>query len=345
VYKKYDYIVFISLLVLSGCSGTYRISRSSFRTYKNKLPEISVTIDQNNILSGCISSHYARSPIFSVFDEDYFLHHQLPTIISSRTPTDIPIHKDIIEQKMLNLLDEVHAHKNTFKDFILIQRKNFNRKKVCGLLVLKFKQYPFIVKLFIETPKTFINFYCKGLEPITFFFMAHGSNRHCAGLTRITNLEYIKHKLSLLPHWNGRIHLPRKWFWKPPNVPYITITGSHIYETQPIISTRIPSIYAVIADYIDIPNGHIAHHKTEKRIIMDLCRDLDMVIDPHITNFIVHTDADTNLDHITILDTEHFPSMVGNTNIHAYTNYTHWYLHLITKYMHDTFGKLKNERN
>lgn len=245
------YLYFL-LISLSGCSQIHRISRSSFRNYKQKEPQITTSWNgDTEDTYTCISSSYAASPIFHLGDPAYNAQRTLPSEISLCTPADTPIPKKNIETAIMHLLDELYEHKHIFRDFIVLQRKNFNRRKLCGLLVLKFKNYPFVLKLFMETPKTFINPYCTGFEPISFFFMAGGSNRHISGLTRLYHAEYILHACAQLPQWQDKIHIPRKWFWQPDNVDYITITGTNIDDEQTSYTVNIPSIYAIIADYVD----------------------------------------------------------------------------------------------
>jgi hypothetical protein len=340
----YHILFFLSALTLSGCSHVYRISRSPFRTYKEPITEITTRWANSDKQYTCISSHYASYPIFDTFDEDYVAQHVLPDTIILNTPDAQVLPRTVLEKKILNLLDELYTHKKTLKDFVILQRKNFNRHKLCGLLVLKCKEYPLILKLFMETPKTFINPYCKGLEPITFFFMAGGSNRHIAGLTRIKNLEAINERIATLPAWHSVVYTPRKWFWTPPSVPYIEITGKHIHHPDSITKTSIPSIYGIIADEIDTHEHYECTPQERERLVMQLCCDLSLSIDPHTTNYVLNQDKITKQNRIAILDTEHFPSMVGLHEHTQFTDHVAWYLYLTNKYIHDTLGRLKDER-
>jgi hypothetical protein len=196
----------------------------------------------------------------------------------------------------------------------------------------------------METPETFINPYCKGLEPITFFFMAGGSNRHIAGLTRLQNLEQVQQIIAASPVWNQIIHTPRKWFWKPSETRYITIVGRHIDKHETLM-INIPSIYAIIADEIDTRETCICTAQERQTRIMQLCSDLHFIVDPHEDNYIFTKDSVTDREYITIIDTEHFPTLVGlPARDKIFKGHVAWYVYLAQKYAHDTFGRFKDER-
>jgi hypothetical protein len=340
--KHLSPIILLFSLMLPSCTHRHHVSRSSLRTYAEKIPEVTTFWEGSERHYTCISSHYAQYPIFDVFDENYFSQYTLPDVITLRSNPVQEVSRTLLEEKISFLITEVRAHKNTFRDFILLQKKNFNRHKCCGLLVLKFKDCPLVLKLFMETPKTFINPYCKGIEPVTFFFMAGGSNRHVAGLTRIKNLKNIQSKIDSLPPEYPIIRTPRKWFWQPQSHCYIEIRGKYIVPDT-ILTTHIPSIYAIIADEIDTKENVILASSEREKIIMRLCKSFNFTIDPHTTNYVLHKES-LQKNSISILDTEHFPSMVGSMVEHNFTTHTDWYIYLVGKYVHDTFGRLKNER-
>ncbi len=284
---------------------------------------------------------YEEYPIFRVFDRNYFNKHKLPNFITydENKLVDTQILNNLIEK----LLTEIHQKKKRYSHFIVLQHKNFNRKKKCGLIVLKFKDYPFVVKLFIETPKTFINPYCKGFEPRFFFVMAGGVNRHISGLTRIKNLELLNQKISHNKNWHGRVKTPRKWFWLPKNNKLLHITGKNIGNKKEL-ATMLPGTYAIIADAINFDEEIKISHKKRNKIIMQLCNDLELIIDPHSNNFIFKYDEKKNNFYIVIIDTEHFPTIVGLKDKKKFRDHYSWYLYLTKKCFHATFLFTKKQR-
>lgn len=207
-------------------------------------------------------------------------------------------------------------------------------------MILRFNDYPFVLKLCIESPETFTNPYCKGLDNIWFFPMAGGINRHLTGLTRIKNLEIIKQRLADHHEYSQCIDLPRKWYWVPSKSAALKITGSNIGGKSKVF-IEIPSTYAIIADEIKPQHHFRLFHKDQAVLALNLCNYLDLCLDPHINNFMV--EKDTNK--IVIVDTEHFPSVVGIKEKMTFDSYTSWYLYLMGKCAKDWFFRTKDERH
>jgi len=241
----------------------------------------------------------------------------------------------LIEQ----LIQEVKACKRKFDHFEMIQNKDFSHKKGAGLIVLRFKEYPFILKLFIETPESFVNPWCKGTLPVWFFYMGGGVNRHMTGLTRIKNMELICDKIKEHPLWCNFIDLPRKWFWQPQQQEWVMLTGYNIGNKKKI-HTRIPSIYAIVADQIMAADESNDCWQRRHTLALELCNGLNMFIDPHIDNFLV----DKESNKFVIIDTEHFPTLVGFKQQCVFESYLGWYYELSKKAAHDIYFRLKSER-
>lgn len=293
-----------------------------------------------------IDSHYRQHPIFDSFDKVYFYNHLIPSGFVSFYNHENKERKFVsghtLSEYIEELLIEIKNKKRIFKNFTVLQNKNFNRKKRCGLLVLKFKDYPFVLKLFMEQPKTFVDPHCKGFEPIFFFYMSGGANRHIAGFTRIKNREYII-EWSLKNHfWKNRIKIPRKWFWLPKKASWIEIKGTNINNTKNV-HTVIPGTYAIIADYVDIHEDESDSYERNS-IIMNLCNDLNMFIDPHMNNFVIKQNKRTGLPSVTIIDTEHFPTMVGLKEKTYFNDHLDWIIYLARKCLEDIFFRSKNDR-
>lgn len=273
-----------------------------------------------------------------------FDQHMLPKdhITYKSNKSELTVSSKTLNALIEQLITQVLNHKRTFHDFEILQTKNFNFSRGCGLIVLKFKHYPLVLKLFIESPDTYLDHYCKGIESIAFHSMAGGTNRHLSGLTRIPNLKFMQKRLNSLAQWKDTIVFPRKWFWLPHNPHWIVLTGYHLGNKDPI-QTKIPGIYAIIADYIDMKQTIDMPIQEKKRIVMQLCNDVDTFIDPHYTNFSFISDTDKPFK-IVIIDTEHFPTIVGLKKKKRFRNHNSWYQYLAGKYIRDTFFRNKKQR-
>ena len=323
-------------------------ARSHFRKKDTNVPEITIGWKNSKKITSCVNWALKEYPIFSVFNEasrNYFYNNMLPkdSIIDIKSP-DKTINCRTLNALIEGLLREVRKHKKQYTHFDILKDSNFNRKQRCGLLIVKFKDYPLVLKLFMETPKTFIDPYCKGFENQFFFYMSGGMNRHIAGLTRIRNLELVKHQIDNHPRWKNKIKTPRKWHWLPKKHRWMKINGHNIGEKKEI-TTLMPSVYAIIADVIDTTeDAPLLSTQKKSELVMDLCMDLHLFVDPHADNFVIKQQPDSDEYHISIVDTEHFPSIVGLQEEPFFTNHLEWYLYLGAKYFQDAFLQTKNDR-
>lgn len=286
-----------------------------------------------------------RKSIFTTFNYDYFYKNLLPKDYIS----DVKNPESLIDCRILNklitkLLKEIKKQKKQYTAFEILKDKNFNRRERCGLLILKFKNYPFVLKLFMETPKTFIDPYCKGSDNQFFFYMSGGMNRHIAGLTRVKNLELVKNQIDNHPRWKNRIITPRKWYWIPKKPHWIQINGYNIGKEKEA-STLMPSVYAIVADALDTKeDAPLLSLNKRSELVMQLCMDLQLFVDPHGDNFIVKYNKEIDDYYISIVDTEHFPSLVGLKEQPFFNNHLEYYVYLGTKYFQDAFLQTKFDR-
>lgn len=248
-----------------------------------------------------------------------------------------------------DVLDEIKTKKEKIKkdgyltDFFILQDKNFNYKQLCGLIVLSFKDYPFVVKLFFETPQTIFDYHATGIEPTFFFYMGGGSNRHMSGFTRIANRKQIEQKVKTLDRWKDHIALPRKWFWMPKSEETIVLSGKNIGDLESV-TTEIPGVYAIIADKVDFSQQtNMLSVNKKRKMFMQLCNDLELNIDPHAKNFALFEDKVRNKFTIVLVDTEHFPTMVGQLRRKSFKNHNQWYLYLCGKCFNDMFLQSKRD--
>lgn len=285
-------------------------------------------------------SHLELSTLFYSFDQEHFEKNKLPTgPLPYRNKSKLPITGAKLEKLISEFFDEVRAKKKKFKNFTILKKRDFNWRKQAGLLVVKAKKYPFVVKLFMETPRSFLRPHNKGFEPHCFFIIGGGATRHLVGFTRIKNVQSIGKRLSHSDYWKNIVEIPHKWFWTPQNYRWIQLDGYNIGGHEHI-KTKMPAVYAIVAEEVDgVREFSLGSHK-DRRMAIDLSNFLLCRIDPHINNFLV----ERNTNKVVIIDTEHFPTLVGFKARPRINSYTSWYLQLFTKYLKDRFGRTKKER-
>jgi len=337
---KQNRIVSTWVFLLFICTMGTSIARSKFRKVDSSLPCIKTRFVGNNNYYSLTNSHLEEYPIFKIFDKDFFFDNLLPNQpIPVRNHSDQMVDGAQLKTLIEELLVEIKQKKKTFTHFIVLQNKDFNEKKQWGLMVLKFKDYPYVLKLFIETPESFVRPFDKGFEPIFFFLMGGGVNRHLTGFTRIKNAHYLRDLLKTDAYWSQHIDIPNKWFWLPKQESWIEIVGYNI-GSQPIQTIQIPGTYAIIADAICEKDKLSLWQKDHRQMALNLCNFTDLYIDPHIKNFMI--EDKTNL--LVIVDTEHFPSVVGFKQVKHYHSYSRWFSSLVAKCTRDIYFRDKTTR-
>ena len=314
-------------------------ARSIYRPVDPYMPEIKVKWEGDSKAHLLRKYHLEEYALFQLFDHDFFMGHMLPsTAITYRYDSDKSVEPKILTALIDELIQEIKHGKHTFTHFTILQSKDYNFKKGNGLLIVKFNDYPFVVKLFVETPDSFVSPFDKGLEPIFFFFMAGGVNRHLTGFTRIKNREIITQRIAQSP-WAASIDIPRKWHWVPSSSRWIEITGKNIGKIQER-TIRLPGTYCIIADAIEAERNLSLLSREDKKRAMDLCNYLNIWIDPHMKNFMI----EKGTGKFVIVDTEHFPTVVGLREKISFESYSNWYLYLAGKCWRNAFMQNKHER-
>lgn len=335
--NKFLTLFFFTYSIISG--------RSVFRLDPT-IPTIKVTNPKKPSIAYIQKdSHLTYQTIFKLYDQDYLLKNYLPTGSIRHYDFNIVYSGKMLEKHLQKLIIEIRKGKKKFRHFDILKDTNFNDTLCCGLLILKHKKMPFVIKVFIEQPETLVNPTLKGFEPVFFFYMG-GANRHFAGFTRIKNREYIEKWAQNNKKWNNKILLPRKWFWLPKDPQWIHIEGENMRQDEKKSIIQIPGTYAIIADFFDYEE-HMQYKKTRKDIIMDFCNDINMYVDPHENNFIItKNESDPRSFLLAIIDTEHFPTMVGidPTKKISYSNHTEWLCHLCLKCLQDIYFRSKSDR-
>jgi len=321
------------------CLSPHKINsaRSIFRPKDPLMPKI-ITRWQGDSKTHCFRDKYLeQEAIFKKFDYDYIKKHKLPLGPIKYRNKAKTVRGSLLNKLTNNLLIELDQRKTEFTDFKVLKSSDFNRKNVCGNLVLKYKDYPFVLKLFIETPESFTKPFSKGWQPACFFLMSGGINRYLSGLTRIKNLEWIKKRVNQSTEYKDKIDFPRKWFWLPTNNRWFELKGKNI--TVPEQTIKLPSIYAIVADAIN-KDDEKEVFKTDSHFGLKLSYYLDSRLDPNFENFMLEKETGK----IVIVDTEHFPSMVGLKNPTKFNSYTDWYLKLAFKCLTDRLTRHKKFR-
>ncbi len=334
--NRNQFIIFLIIVFISDSIYT----RSALRKIDPTVPYITTQWTDDAKLYTFRDSHLELFPLFKLYDKEHIQNNLLPlTPIAYRNNPKKSVDTKVLSNLIENLLKEVLEGKTIYKDFIILKNRDLNTKKKAGLLIVKSKKYPFVVKLFMETPRSFIRPYNKGFEPACFFVIGGGSTRHLVGFTRIKNAKAIKKRLLKNYHWADRVDVPEKWFWLPKKQKTIQLTGYNIGGHKKI-TLQMPSIYAIVAQAIDEERTFEFFNSEDRHTAMDLSNFLLCRIDPHINNFMVEKETGK----IIIIDTEHFPSLVGFKERPRITTYTSWYLHLVFKYLKDSFFRTKSER-
>lgn len=343
--KRYFYFILFTLIF---CNKTYT-RRSIHRPLDPLMPEIITQWNTNESKAFSLKSYYLESwpleriELIKKARTDY----ALPNEILFRNEPEKKVHKKIIEKLLEELVKTITApnkkkvanQKPELKNFFVLKDRDFNYKKKSGLLVVKFKEYPLIAKLYLETPETFTSPFSKGLEPNFFFVMGGGINRYLLGLTRIPNLHSINKTIKKDPYWSQHLTTPRKWFLIPKSTQWFNITTKNIGKKGNKKYT-IPSAYVVICDEIKTERTFELSNSQDRQMGMKLSQFLGNRIDPHICNFLI--EKDTGL--IALIDTEHFASVVGLKRPLYFNHYSSWYTKLSDKCIQDTFLRSKRKR-
>lgn len=237
------------------------------------------------------------------------------------------------------VLQEILEGKKEFTHFSILKEGDFNFGNLSGLIILKYKEFPFVLKLFIEHPHTFVEPFNKGFQA-SGLFVLNGNMRHLSGFTRIHNLEVARKALSKDAQYRYYLDFPRKWYWIPQAQPFLTINWhdphNHHHET-----IKLPGIYGVICDFIET-DKEIQQQEihTLRQISIDVGTYLHNIIDSHVDNFV----PEKNSNKIVIIDTEHFPTMVGLDKAMSANGYVQWYIELAGKYIKTAFLRPKQKR-
>lgn len=337
------------LYVFFSCAAIHVLhaGRSIFRPDDPYVPILNVQWQDSDIVHTLRDYHLQEYPLFHTYDAQHFHTHLLPEgpIAYRHDPSqtvDGKILSDLIEQLVEDLLAERKHPARAIKDFehfTILKKRDFVWKNSTGCLIVKFKDYPFIVKLFRETPKSFVSPFDKGFEPTCFFLMG-SANRHISGLTRIKNLEIVQQQIEQSDAWRDIIAFPRKWYWQPKENRMFKLTGERIGTSNTTLTAQYPAVYAVVVDAIDIERVFSLTSAQDRKVALSVSKYLNSFIDAHINNFVQERGTGKTI----IIDTEHFPTVVGLRKELPGQGYVSWYGRLAFKRVKDTYCQTKYKR-
>lgn len=331
--------IFIIIFIFLFFSTNFITCRSALRKSQEKKPKIEVSeINKPKKIYSFVNNNLEKDPIFKTFDKKFFYKNLLPEKIDYRYDKTRHATKEELGEKLENLIQEIYKKNLRYTDFTILKQKDFNKSEKSGLLILKFKDYPFVVKMFMENPKSFVEPYSKGLCPSFFFDMSGGIGRHLLGFTRIKNLNYIQEKISKDSKWRDKITIPRKWYWLPKDPKNIKIVGKNFIANNKELETIIPGTYCLIADEIKLKDTKLSmSNKKSREKCMTLCNFLDVRIDPNMNNFLLEKDTDK----IAIIDTEHYPTIVGLKEKQKFSGYLTWYYEMVARWLDTIYFRQK----
>lgn len=311
------------LIFATQCS-----SRSPHRPVDPNDPIIKVYWEHDTSMKYTFRESHLQEAIFYLYDEQYFFDHLIPNgplnfrYEPEKSVTGAEL-SEIIEDLILEINQlKKRQRKIAFKNFNILKIRDVNKRDHTGLYVVKFKNYPFVLKLFIETPYGIVNPTDKGFEPICFYYLS-GLSRHFNGFTRIKNLENIKRIVLSDSYWSTRVGFPYKGFWLPKNPKWIVIEGKNI-GTQKNNKIKIPAIYGVVCDEVTWQRTFTLKEVQDRKDAIDLSNFLCQRIDAHINNFGIEIQSDL----IVPIDFEHFVTSVGIEEDRHCDNYFVWYTNL-----------------
>lgn len=326
-------------------------TRSIFRTPDSTIPSITIQSSIPNYTNSWLPiSHQKNSctlqnkylklkTLKKTFDKKHFEKFLIPNKNIKYRREEKSVASSTLQEQAETCLQELCNNKKEFTYFTILKDRDFSYQTKSGLIILKYKEHPFVLKLFIEHPQTFVRPLQKGFEASCLFILS-GSLRHLSGFTRIKNLIHAKKALSKDAQYRYSLDFPRKWFWQPTTQPWLEIEWKDTYN-QNFETIKIPSIYGIIADFIK-PDNKIMKEEvhTLRQISVDVANFLHYTIDPHVDNFM----PEHNSNKIVIIDTEHFPTIAGlDTTMNA-NGYIQWYFELIGKFLNRQFLRTKQAR-
>ena len=320
-FKRALFLLFMVTSILPVEAGKIALFKALIPT--KHLPTIEVSYKKGTSMPYKLTSQFLRAkPYVELYDKKICNEKNisLQNFIAFRDENVDRVNREELTDLLEQLIIEINEGKKEFTNFFCITDATFNWHLKAGALILKFKDYPFVAKIFIETPYSLTHPFNMGIEAYILFRMGGGITRHLSGFTRLTNHERIQ---TLIKNHNLQklLQLPRKWFWKPENINYLHIKGSNFGGDKNAFEIDIPSIYAIIADAINPQSSFSLFNAHDRTKALKIFNDLGNIIDPNPNNFMFEENSDIPI----LIDTEYWPALIGVTQQPNVTSYLSYY--------------------
>lgn len=340
---------FLTILLVS-CTFQSILSRNPRRPQDTTIPKIMVSSTDPEYAQTWASlksiydetkTHYSLQqrflrfkPIKNGFNQKYFDEHLIPQEIIQFRNSSGSVSGATLSNLAQELLEQIKVGQRKFPNFSILKDKDFNYQTLSGLIIVKFNNYPFVLKLSIEHPHTMVQPFSKSIEA-TGIFVIGGNLRHLSNFTRIPNLERIKIMLSYNPFYLHCLKFPRKWFWKPEKIHDLKIIWECNGQKETIF---LPSVYATISDFIETePNQP---QSDLNKLSMKIATDTGFLIDPHSGNIVI----EKGTHNYVLLDSEDFRMMVGLDRSMKAKKYICWYIELLCNSIQTMLFRTKDVR-
>lgn len=330
-YAQKIFTVFL-LYTSDACS-----SRSIHRPQSLPIPTISAywensPAEKHTLRSASIDPHN----IFELYDKEYLIKHWFN--IEQETTKKQTLTNDLIEaiEKIKNSTHPL----TSFDHFVILKDCDFDHKRHAGNIVLKHKILPYVAKIFIETPTSFVHPFSKGIEPCCFFFMGYGTTRYLCGLTRIKNREAIVKIIEGDDSLRNIFFIPRKWYWEPPHNNHFCVDGKSFPDNK-VYHVTYPHVYVIICDLVNIDRPFSYFSRIDRSYINNITKVLkNNRIDPNAPNFVY----EKNTSKIALIDTEHFATMMGLEKTIPFKQYRQWYTQLALGFVRNCIFQTKKDQ-
>lgn len=330
---------------LCMCIFTKINARSRFRTLSHPIPKITIRMFTKNVAKktvfysevGVLESIHIRPWVYlTTYDKNYYKKKMFPCNkkIKLRNNKDSINSKDASEEINKAIQELMNVKRgNVPARSIILKDQDWNYSNHSGLVIVKLKNYPFVLKVYRETPYTFSRPFTKGIAPILFFRTGGGLTRHLSGLTRIPSSEIVYHYISRSEAWKDKVSLPRKWMWMPKKPSWLLISGKENFSFNAII----PSLYAIVCDEINIERSFSVFNEEDRQSSVTITNLLEGKLDNNISNFVIEKETQK----IIIIDTEYFSTMLGLKEPIHWTSYYSWMSKLVFHSIYKVFGTHK----
>ena len=308
---------------------SFLYTRSPYRKLAYSIPSITISYSDFESFKHkgnayqLASLHLRPWTYCNVYDQEFYSNKMFPSDQILHCNRDEKVNSSAVRYEIEKVIKKIFRSKKrcSLSNAHILKDSDFNYRSSAGLVVVKLKQYPFILKIYRETPQTFCSPCSKGLVPTFVFRTGNGATRHLSGLTRIPMRDVLENLLENMPAWKDRIVLPRKWLWLPDDLRWLYISGdSDLFS----FNAWIPSVYVIVCDSIEIERSLSFLNEADRTLAIQIGQIFDNKIDSNIPNFVIQKGTGK----IAIIDTEYFPLMLSLKNSFKAESYSNWLFQL-----------------